>query len=195
MWGICKAYSLCLVASFANFQNGLIFRILTVFSSPRIERLYCVAEMFLACFFAWLLFDLKRPLCKDYSLWFVAVFANLQNGLIFRILALFPSCFCIEQLECLVGTFSACFFAFLIFDPKRRFYKWYSLCFVAVFANYQNGLIFGILSAFSSRFLHRTTGMSRRNALACFFTFLIFDPKRPFCKCYSLCLVTVNANF
>ena len=72
-------------------------------------------------------------------------------------------------MESLVGTLSVCLFAFLIFDSKWRFYKWYSLCFVAVFANFQNGLIFGILADFSSPFLHGTTRMCCKNLFREFF--------------------------
>ena len=63
----------------------------------------------------------------------MAVFANFQNALIFPILAAFIlAVFCIEELQCLVGTFLAC----------------YSLCLVAVFANSKNALIFRILAVF-----------------------------------------------
>ena len=46
------------------------------------------------------------------------------------------------------------FFGILIFDPKWGFCKGYSLC---MMADFQNGLISRIFSAFSSGFLHRTT--------------------------------------
>ena len=49
-----------------------------------------------------------------------------------------------------------------------------SLCLVAIFGNFQNGLIFRILAVFSSRFLHRTTGMCCRNVFSMFFCIFNF---------------------
>ena len=46
------------------------------------------------------------------------------------------------------------FFEVLIFEPKWRFGKVYSLC---MMADCQNALIFGIFRGFWSGFLHRTT--------------------------------------
>ena len=46
------------------------------------------------------------------------------------------------------------FFGILIFDPKGRFCKAYSLC---MMADFQNGLTSRIFSDFLSGFLHRTT--------------------------------------
>ena len=46
------------------------------------------------------------------------------------------------------------FFGILIFDPKSGFCKGYTLC---MMADFQNALISGICSVFSSGFLHRTT--------------------------------------
>ena len=48
----------------------------------------------------------------------------------------------IEHLQCIVETFLACFFAFLIFDPKRQIRKGYGICLVAIFLKFQNGLNF-----------------------------------------------------
>ena len=123
---------------------------------------------------------------------FLAIFKMLS---FFEYYLFFGAVFCIEQLQCVVETFLACFYAFLIFDPKWRFCKVYSLCLVAIFGNFENALIFRILAVFWSRFLHRTTAMCCRNVLACFYAFLIFDPKWRFCKVYSLCLVAIFGNF
>ena len=98
----------------------------------------------------------------------------LKMLLFFLILAVFLSRFCIEQLQCVVETFLACFYAFLIFDPKWRFCKVYSLRVVAIFGHFQNALIFLILALFWSRFLHRTTAMCCRNVFSmilCIFNF------------------------
>ena len=80
----------CMMADFANFQNALIFRIWAVFC---IKQLQCAVETFLACFYAFLIFDLKWRFCMGYSLCMMADFANFQNALIFRIWALFSSRF------------------------------------------------------------------------------------------------------
>ena len=95
----------------------------------------------------------------------------------FRILAVFLAVFCIEQLQCVVKTVLPCSFAFPIFDPKWGFCKGYSLCLVAIFGNFQNGLIFRILVVFSSLFLHRTTAMFCTNGFSMFSSILNFWPK------------------
>ena len=46
------------------------------------------------------------------------IFGYFQNAVIFRILAVFWSRFCLEQLKCVVERYLASFYAFLIFDPK-----------------------------------------------------------------------------
>ena len=103
---------------------------------------------------------------------------------------------CIEQLQCVLETFLACFYAFLIFDPKWRFCKVYSLCFGAIFGHFQNVLISLILAVFWSRFLHRTTAMCWRNVFGMFLCiFYFFDPKWRFYKVYSLCLGAIFGNF
>ena len=102
---------------------------------------------------------------------------------IFKMLSFFQfwlflrAVFCIEQLQCAVETFLACFYAFLIFDPKWRFWKVYSLCLVAIFGKFQNALIFRILAIFSSRFLHRTTAMCCRKVFSMFLCIFNIWPK------------------
>ena len=46
------------------------------------------------------------------------------------------------------------FFGILIFDPMCGFCKVFSLC---MMADFQNGLVSGIVGVFSSGFLRRTT--------------------------------------
>ena len=89
----------------------------------------------------------------------------------------FRAVFCIEQLKCVVETFLACFYAFLIYEPKWRFCKVYSLCLVAIFGHFQNALIFPILAVFSSLFLHRTTAMCCRNVFSMFLFIFSFWAK------------------
>ena len=156
----------------------LFFLILAVFLSRFcIEQLQCVVETFLACSCAFLIFDPKRRFCKVYSLCLVAIFGHFQNALIFPILAVFWSRFCIEQLQCVVETFLGCVCAFLIFDPKWQFCKVYSLCLVAIFGHFQNALIFPILAVFWSRFFHGTTAMCCRNVFSNFLCIFNFWPK------------------
>ena len=94
-----------------------------------------------------------------------------------NISSFFAPFFCIEQLQCVVETFLACFYAFWIFDPKWQFCKVYSLCLVAIFGHFQNALIFPILAVFSSRILHRTTAMCCRNVFSMFLCIFNFWPK------------------
>ena len=56
-------------------------------------------------------------------------------------------------------SFFAPFGHFYFFNPKSVFCMGYSLCIVAIFGNFQNALIFGILGGFLSGFLHTTTLM------------------------------------
>ena len=89
----------------------------------------------------------------------MAIFANFQNGLIFRILAVFWSRFLHNTTVCASTAVFCMLLAILIFDPNLPPSKGYSLCIVAIFANFQNGLISQILAAFRSRFLHKTSLM------------------------------------
>ena len=61
-------------------------------------------------------------------------------------------------------------------------------------ADFQNGLISGIISVFSSGFLHRTTLMICRMDFDMFFGILIFDPNPGFCKAYTLCMMADFQN-
>ena len=142
-----------------------------------IEQLQCVVETFLACFFVFLIFDPKWGLWKGYSLLLVGIFGNFQNALTGRMLSFFEVFFCIEQLQCVVETFLACFLALLIFDPKWGFCKSYSLWLVGIFWNFLNALIFRILAVFGNCFLHRTTAMCCRNLFSMFSCIFNFWPK------------------
>ena len=63
--------------------------------------------------------------------------------------------------------------------PKLKMHKnrAKSLCLVAIFGNFQNGLIFRILAVFWNRFFHRTTAMCCRNAFSIFLCIFNFGPK------------------
>ena len=95
-----------------------------------------------------------------------------------------------EQLQCVVETFLACFFAFLIFDPKCRFCKGYSLCLVANFGNFQNGLIFQILAAFWSRCIGQVQSIVE-TVLACIFAFFL-NSKHIYSSSYIVTLLRIR---
>ena len=59
-----------------------------------------------------------------------------------------------EQLKMICRIYFHMFFGILIFDPKWGFCMGYSLSMVA---DFQNGLISGILGVFLSGFVYRTT--------------------------------------
>ena len=110
----------------------------------------------------------------------------------------FRAVFCIKQLQCVVKTVLACFFAFLIFDPKWGLCKGYSLCLVAIFDDFQNPLIFLMLAFFWSRSLYRATAICCTNVVSISILILIFNfnfSKWGFCKPYTLCLVAIFATF
>ena len=117
-----------LVAIFANFQKWSYFSNISCFLELffGIEQLQCLVKLFSACSFAFLIFGSKWPFCKGYSLCHVAIFANFQMwSHSSNISCFFGAVFCIKQLQCLVETFLACVFAFLIFDSKWPFCKGY----------------------------------------------------------------------
>ena len=163
---------LAILKMLSFFEYSLFFR--AVFC---IEQLQSVVETFLACYFAFLIFDPKWRFCKGYSVWLVAIFCYFQISLIFRIVGFFWSRFSHRTTAMCCRTFLACYFAFLIFDPKWRFCKGYSVWLVAIFGHFENALIFRIFAFFSSRFLHRTTAMCCRNVFSMFFCIFNFWPK------------------
>ena len=171
-WRFCNVYCPCLVAIFNMFSFFEYWRFFgAVFC---IEQLQCVVETFLACFYTFLIFDPKWRFCKVYSLCLVAIFKMFS---FFEYWLFFKAVFCIEQLQCDVERFSACFDTFLILDPKWRFCKVYSLCLGAIFSHFKNVLISRILAVFWSCFLHRTTAMCCRNVFSMFFCIFNFGPK------------------
>ena len=158
------------------------WQLLPVFSNRflHITTEMCVWNVFSMCFCIFIFWP-KVRICKGYSLCWVAFFGNFQYGLNFRLFdVLFEPFFFIEQLQCVVVTFLACFFAFLIFDPKWRFCKGYSLCLATIFGQLQSGLIFRILAFFSNRFSHITTAMCVRKVFSTFFSIFNFWPKEMF---------------
>ena len=148
-WWFCKGYSLSMMA---DFQNGLISRIFSVFGA-----VFCTQQLEMICrmdfdmFFGILIFDPKWWFCKRYCL---SMMADFQNGLISRIFSVFGAVFCTQQLEMICRMDFEMFFGILIFDPKWWFCKGYSLC---MMADFQNGLISWIFSVFWSGFLHTTS--------------------------------------
>ena len=123
-----------------------------------------------------LFFHPKWQFCKGYSLCMEAIFANIQNGLIFLLTGGFKALFAKNNYKVLRETFfvwfvqfsfwtqtedfaNDMFLAILFFNPNWWFCKGYSLCMKANFANIQNAFIFRILGDFESGFLHGTTIM------------------------------------
>ena len=85
--GFFMGYSLCMMA---EFQNGLISRIFSVFCSGFFHRA-TPNELYngFCHFFSILIFDPKSGFCMGYSL---CMMADFQNGLISRLFSVF---FCI----------------------------------------------------------------------------------------------------
>ena len=138
---------------FSNFQNRLIFRILGVFSIVFWkEQRWCSCRVVFRMFLAILFFDANWPFCKGYSVCIVAIFADFQNRLISRILGVSSIVNWKEQRWCACKVVFRMFLAIFCFDANRPFSKDYSVCIVAIFADFQNRLIFRILGAFSSVF-------------------------------------------
>ena len=188
-WRFCKVY----IKAFAwwQFSKCSHFSNISCFFKPFFctEQLQCVVETFLACFYAFLIFDPKWRFCKVYSLCLVAIF-NMFS--LFKYWLFFGAVFCIEQLQCVVETFLACFNAFLILDPKWRFCKVYSLCLVAIFNMFS---IFEYWLFFGAVFCIEQLQCVVETFSACFYSFIIFDLKWRFCQVYSLCLVAIFNMF
>ena len=108
------------MAIFGNFQNALFFSILAAFWSRFLHRttaMCCrnVFRMFL-CIFNFLTQSDDFAKSIAFALWpFLAILKMLS---FFQYWLFFGAVFCIEQLQCVVETFLACFYALLIFDPK-----------------------------------------------------------------------------
>ena len=90
---VVKGNSLCMEAIFANIQNDLISCILGVFLNGLFfGAVFCIDLVWCACRFVFdtflviLFFDQKRWFCKGYSVWMEAIFENIKNGLISRML-------------------------------------------------------------------------------------------------------------
>ena len=141
--------------AFAYWTFLLIFKMVSFFDHYLLfravlctEQLQCLVETFLACFFF-----------SIFNFWHKVITLQRLSPLLggrcsqclewshFSKISCFSSRFRIYQLECLLETFLACCFAFLIFHLKCRFCTGQSLCLVAVFSNVQNGLIFPIFFA------------------------------------------------
>ena len=133
----------------AIFKMLSFLQLLAVFSSRFLHRTTAMCCRNVFSFYAFLIFEPKWRFCKVYSLCLVAIFGHFQNAFISPIISCF---FDIEQLQCVVETFLACFYAFLIFEPKWRFCKVYSLSLVAIFGHFQNAFISPIISCFFEPF-------------------------------------------
>ena len=131
--------------------------------------------------------------CTGYSLCVVANFGQFQNALMFGILGVFWSGFFYKtSLMWSENRFSHLFGIFNFLTQTDRFAK------AIAFASRPTLAIFKMLSflenwvCFGVVFFTKQVSCCRRIVFRTFLAFLIFDPNRPFCKGYSLCVV---ANF
>ena len=93
----CKRCGLCIEAIFADIKNGLTLEYQLFFKAGfSMKLLQCALRILFGNFGAILFFDPQWRFRKGYRLRMEALFANIQNALIFRILGVFESAFCIE---------------------------------------------------------------------------------------------------
>ena len=149
-WGFCMGYnSLCMMA---DFQNGLISRIFSVFRSGFLHRT-TLNDLYNGFWHVFCNVNVwpKWGFCMGYSL---CMIADFKNGLISRIFTLFSSAFLhTTTLNCFWSEFWHVFWNFN-FSPKWGFFKGFSLC---MMTDFQTGLTSRVFSVFGSGFLHRTT--------------------------------------
>ena len=93
-------------------------RILGVFFEPffSIEQLQRVVEMFLACFMHFYFLTQSDDFSKSIAFAWWPFFPIFKMLSFCEYWLFFGAVFCIEQLQRVVETFLACFYAFLIFD-------------------------------------------------------------------------------
>ena len=89
-------------------------------------------------------------------------------------LVFFAAVFCREQLQMICRMEFDMFFGILIFHLKSGFFMGYSLC---MMADFQNGLLFRIISVFSIGFSHRKTSNDLFNGFWHVFRSFNFWPK------------------
>ena len=155
------------MAIFATFQNLVIFRILGVFSSRFLHRTT------LMCF--------QSPFCYDFGLFKfrpkIGHFPLLQPMQYGHFCHFSNSCF-FSNIRQFFEPFSAQNnFNVFLKSFLLRFWHFSSPCKIAVFATFQNLVIFRILGVFSSRFLHRTTLMCFQSPFCYDFGTFKFRPK------------------
>ena len=121
----------------------------------------------------------------------LCMMADFQNGLISGILRIFWRGFLHRTIYIICRMNCDIFFGVLIFDSNGGFCLGYRLC---MMADFQNGLISGILRMFWRGFLHRTIYMICRMNFDIFFGVLIFDSNGGFCMDYSLCMMADFQN-
>ena len=146
----CMGYRL---AKMVDLQNGLISRILAIFSSGFFAQnnLILLVNSFSAYFWR------KNFLTQTaYFAWVI----DLPKRWIFKMVLFlkywqfFPAVFCTEQLNCSCSFIFGIFLEKKFFDPNCRLCMGYSF---TKMVDFQSGLLSRILAVFSSGFLHRTT--------------------------------------
>ena len=100
-WWFCKGYRLCMMA---DFQNGLISRIFSVFGAVfSTQQLEMICRMDFDMFFGILIFDPKWWFCKGFPWWPIFKMVSFLDYLVFleRFLAHNnPKCFVELILRC-----------------------------------------------------------------------------------------------
>ena len=142
------------------FKIGFSLNI-SFFSEPFLSYNNCNVHVgsFFSCFGQFQCLTQTVHFAKTIAFCMVAIFAKFQNRLICRILAAFYSRFLHKTTVMCFYSRLCMFFTLLMFDPNCPFCEGYSLCMVAIFANFQNRLIFRITSVFLNRFFYTTTVM------------------------------------
>ena len=139
-------------------------------------------------------FEPKWRFCKGYRLCMVANFGLFWKVFIWRGLGVFwPGFFAQNKLNALLELFFRMFLTILIFEPRGRFCKGYSLCMVASFGFFWKCCHFSnIWRFFGALFCTQQLECASRVVFRMFLTILNFERKWRFGKGYSLCMV---ANF
>ena len=115
----------------------------------------------------------------------------------FEFYLFFGAVVCIAQLQCVVETFltHVFFINFSFLTQNDDFARRCSVSLVAIFWNFQNTLIFRIISCFLEPFFPEKNYNMLKKRFSMFFAFLIFAPRWGIFEGYSLCLVAILAVF
>ena len=167
--GFCIGYSLCMMA---NFQNGLLSRIFSVFwSGFSWGKLQMICRMEFGIFLQYLFLTQSQDFAWAiaFARWPIFKMVSFIEYLVFL-----KAVFCTEQLQMICKRYFDMLFGILIFDLKSGSFMVYSLC---MMADFQNGLISRIFSVFWSGFFLRTALNDLQNGFWHVFRNFNFWPK------------------